>query len=375
MSLPKHVLVLGMDERSLINFRKPLLEALLRKGCKVTTAALPVPPFILNALQEMGIDFVEVPISRGRMNPFADIKSVLALARLFRRLRPDIIIGYSPKPVIYGALACRLAGVGRFCGMITGLGFAFIDGADVKRRVAQYISKALYRVALRQCSSIIFHNHDDREAFQAMGLLPQHVRVGIVNGSGVDLQQFTRTPLPQEPIFIMVSRLLADKGVREYAEACRLLRNVIPGARTMLLGSLDPSPSSLGQAELDALVAGGMEYLGFAEDVRPALAAASVVVLPSYREGMPRSILEGLAMGRPVITCDVAGCRETVTNGENGLIVPPRDPHALYEAMFKLGSSPVMRAQMGAKSRRLAVSKFDAHSVALETLALVDPDL
>lgn len=363
-----HILVLGMEPRSLINFRGPLLKTLRDRDLKVTAAAQPAPDALVQQLAAIGVEFAPVPVARGGMNPLHDLRSLISMVRLFRRLRPDLVISYTPKPVIYGSIAARVAGVRQIAAMLTGLGFAFIDGAETNRRVARHVSVLLYRLALRCCTNVIFHNRDDLETMQRLGLITPSMKVSVVNGSGVDLQQFQRQPLPDAPVFLMVSRLLSDKGIREYGEAAERLRRALPSARTLLLGGLDPSPNSLTPDELDGLKAAGMEYLGFAEDVRPAMAAASVIVLPSYREGLPRSLLEGLALGRAIVTCDVPGCREVVDEGVNGLLVPPRDSDALYKAMLQLALNAPMRSSMGEKSRLLAEEKFEAGLVARQTL-------
>ena len=176
--------------------------------------------------------------------------------------------------------------------------------------------------------------------------------------------------MPQKPVFLLVARLLADKGIREYAEASRKLRRVMPHVRTLLVGGFDPSSNAVKQKELDGWVAGGLEFLGHLSDVRPALAQASVIVLPSYREGTPRSVLEGMAMGRAVITTDAPGCRETVKSGQNGILVPPRDTDALFDAMRALAGNHRIVKNMGRSSRQIAEEKYEGKSVARDTMRL-----
>lgn len=365
-----HVLVLGVEPQSLINFRKDLIAELKAGGHRVTVAAQGYSAAQRNVLEGLGAEIKTASFSRTGMNPFRDLNTLASLVGLFRKSRPDIVIAYTAKPVIYGALAARMAGVPRFAAMITGLGYSFVAGSGLKRRVARGFATRLYRIALKRCSAVIFQNPDDRATFAELGLLKGAGTVGIVNGSGVDLQHFQVCPLPLKPVFLMVARLLADKGIREYAEAAFKLRKAMPEVRTLLVGGLDPSPNSVKEKELDGWVAGGLEYLGPLNDVRPAFAEASVVVLPSYREGTPRSVLEGMAMGRAIITTDVPGCRETVKAGLNGILVPPRNSEALLSAMMKLVGKEGVVENMGLASRQIAEERYEGKSVARETMRL-----
>jgi glycosyltransferase involved in cell wall biosynthesis len=258
--------------------------------------------------------------------------------------------------------------VPRFVALVTGLGYAFTEGRQPRRLLSRLIAKTLYRRAFARASVAIFQNPDDREEFRRLGLLPAELPTFLVAGSGVDLNLFRPAPLPHQPAFLMIGRLLGDKGVREYADAAARLKRAYPGVRLMLAGWLDESPDSISQSELDDVIARGVEYLGRLDDVRPAIAAASIYVLPSYREGTPRSVLEAMAMGRAIITSDAPGCRQTVEEGVNGLLVPPRDADSLYRAMERLVLRPELIAPMGAQSRRMAVERFDARHVAEELL-------
>ena len=365
-----HVLVLGVEPQSLLNFRKDLIVELKVRGCRVTVAALNPSEAQRLALESLGAEVSSVSFSRTGMNPFRDMVSLASLVGLFRKTRPEVVIAYTAKPVIYGALAAWMAGVPRFAAMITGLGYSFVAGEGFRRGVARGVATQLYRIALKRCSAVIFQNPDDRVTFTELRLLTGAGTVGVVNGSGVDLQHFRVCPLPPKPVFLLVARLLADKGIREYAEATSKLRKLMPDVRTLLVGGLDPSSNSVKQNELDGWVAGGLEFLGHLNDVRPALAQASVVVLPSYREGTPRSVLEGMAMGRAIITTDAPGCRETVRSGLNGILVPPRDTEALFDAMMALAGNNRMVKNMGRASRQIAEEKYEGKSVARDTMRL-----
>jgi glycosyltransferase involved in cell wall biosynthesis len=366
----KHILILGVDPHSIINFRKDLILELLARGNRVTAVAMEPSDQQIRAIRALGADVKSVSFSRAGMNPLSDIKTFLLLARLFHETKPDHIIAYTVKPVVYGALIASLVGAPRFTAMITGLGYSFIEGTGIKRRAAHFFASFLYKSALKTCNAIIFQNRDDLVTFEKFGLLNVKANIGIVNGSGVDLGYFEQSVLPKEPVFLMIARLLADKGTREYAEASLRLRKLFPAARTLLVGALDPSPNSVNQTELDGWIKEGIEYLGQLADVRPAIRSASIVVLPSYREGTPRAVLEGMAMGRAIITTDAPGCRETVVDHVNGLLIPPRNADALFGAMKTLATDSVMVESMGKAARQLAEEKYEGRSVAVEVLRI-----
>jgi glycosyltransferase involved in cell wall biosynthesis len=210
----------------------------------------------------------------------------------------------------------------------------------------------------------MFQNPDDRNLFVASGLVPSTLPVTLINGSGVDLAAYSPCPLPDEPVFLLIARLLADKGLREYQRAARRLKARYPRARFLLAGDLDPNPLSISAEELAKWRAdGAIEYLGRLEDVRPAYAAALVYVLPSYREGTPRTVLEAMAMGRPIVTTDAPGCRETVVDGVNGFLVPVRDDAALETALERFILDPSLADRMGRESLAIAREKYDVHKV------------
>jgi glycosyltransferase involved in cell wall biosynthesis len=348
---------------TLANFRGPLLRAMMEQGHCVTGCAPGNNPQVRKSLAELGVDYRSFPMRRAAMNPFSDAASLAALVRLFRQLRPDKILCYTIKPVVYGSLAARMARVPEIFSMITGIGYAF-SGAGRKSRVAGAAARLLYRFGLRENRRVFFQNPDDRDLFVRLGLLPGTDRAVLINGSGVDLDRFRWTPLPATPSFLMIARLLADKGVREYVEAARRVRRRHPEVPFRLAGWIDANPTAISSRELETWVEeGAIEYLGRLADVRPAIAGCSVYVLPSYREGTPRTVLEAMAMGRPVITTDAAGCRETVVDRHTGWLVPPRDAGALSEAMERSLASPSELATMGRRARERAEGKYDVRHV------------
>jgi glycosyltransferase involved in cell wall biosynthesis len=293
----------------------------------------------------------------------SDLRYRSSIRRLIQHIGADLVLSYTSKPNIWASLAAGSVGV-RSASLITGLGYAFTEGGGAKRKLVSIASRILYRLATARNYVVIFQNPDDRADFIAAGCLSDPSKARLVNGSGVDIEQFAVAPLPDAPIFLMVARLLGAKGVREYAHAGLALRARHPDCRILLAGYPDEGPDGVELDELNEWQAGGLEYLGQLTDVRPAIAQASVFVLPSYyREGTPRSTLEAMAMGRPIITTDMPGCRETVTDGENGFLVPPRHADALLDAMQRLASDPATRARMGAQSRALCERKFEVGDV------------
>ena len=373
------IAVVGGFAPSLINFRRELLEALVAAGHDVVAAASEDDPAIGRALGELGVTYRPIPLSRTGSNPLDDLKTLYRFYRAWRDLQPDIILAYTIKPVAYGLFAARLAGVQRRHAMITGLGSGLVEAHGVGGRVKKAIALFLYRRGLKGAKAVFFQNPDNQAFFNSHGLIGPSSRQVLINGSGVNLDQFAPSPPDAGRLaFLLIARLLIDKGIRDYAAAARLVKARHPDARFLLLGPADQSPMSLPAAEREAWQREGViEYLGTTDDVRPHIRAASVYVLPSYHEGTPRSTLEAMAIGRAVITTDVSGCRETVVHGENGLLVPARDPEALAEAMMTLIRQPEQVLAMGRASRRLVEGRFDVHKVnriVLETLGVDWPE-
>ncbi|HEX8621001.1 MAG TPA: glycosyltransferase family 4 protein [Allosphingosinicella sp.] len=364
----QRVVVMGALASSLLNFRGPLIRALIGRGHVVFAVAPDIDEATAEALRKLGAQPAAVRVRRASLNPLGALRTGLELRQLLRRVRADVMIAYTIKPVVLGAGAARATGVKRFVPLVTGLGYAFTEGRGLKRRISRLMAMRLYRRAFARSAIAIFQNPDDRAEFQRLRLLPERLPAAVVNGSGVDLSVFRPAPLPDGPSFLMISRLLGDKGIREFAIAARRLKQQHPQVRIGLVGYLDDTPDSIGADELAAIVEGGVEFHGKLDDVRPAIAAYSVYVLPSYREGTPRSVLEALAIGRAIITTDAPGCRETVVDSHNGLLVPPRDPEALFEAMNFLVEHPDRIAAMAAASRRIAEEKYDADVVAANLL-------
>ena len=365
MKNPVFLLVASFPD-SLIKFRGPLIEALREAGCQVHVAVpgLSGDSDIASRLSELGVQVHDIPLQRTGMNPVKDLSVLFALIKLMRQIHVDYVLGYTIKPVIYGSLAAWMVGVKDRFALITGLGYAFTGVATGLRKVLRTLIQQLYRFSLSRNRLVFFQNPDDEALFRQLSLLKPAIPSRVVNGSGVDVAEYTVAALPEKPSFLLIARLLGDKGVREYAQAAALVKQRFPDVMFRLVGWIDDNPDAISQVELDAWIAAGtVEFLGKLSDVRPAISESSVYVLPSYREGTPRTVLEAMAMGRAVITTDAPGCRETVVDGGNGFLVPVQDVSALAESMIKLIENREQAAVMGARSRQMAEEKYDVHKV------------
>lgn len=370
---PRRILVLGGVSRSLVNFRGSFIKALMNSGAEVHAAApgLSANLKALEELQSWGVICHDVPLRRTGINPIQDFLGFLSLYFLIRKISPDVFFGYTIKPVIYGIISAWLAGVPSRYALITGLGYAFTGEAVGKRKIVQVVAKKLYALSLSKSDLVFFQNPDDRQVFVSTGLLDRNTPSRVVNGSGVDLEHFSRTPfIGQSVVFLFIGRLIGDKGVREYYSAAKKVKSRHGSVRFLLVGDIDENPDSIQRDELRSWQESGVvEYLGRLEDVRPAIAECSVYVLPSYREGTPRTVLEAMAMGRPVITTDAPGCRETVVHGSSGFLVPVKNVDALVEAMERFILDPDLTFSMGENSYQVALEKYDVHKVNNEMLS------
>jgi len=365
MQSMKFLIVAGFAD-SLIGFRKPLILALLDKGLSVHVAApeLTTNNKVISELHSLGVATHDISMQRTGMNPLSDLFALFSIFKLMRRIKPDFFLGYTIKPVIYGNLAALLAPVPHRFALITGLGFAFIGEEGGARSKIRALVQGLYRFALKNTNTVFFQNPDDEKLFRELGILSSKANSCVVNGSGVDVSQFEVAPLDlNKPIrFLLIARLLGDKGVREYVSAAAEIKKSFPDTVFDLVGWIDENPDAIDQYELDSWIKQGViEFKGKLTDVRPAISESSVYVLPSYREGTRRTVLEAMAMGRAVITTDAPGCRETVVDGLNGKLVAVKSINELADAMVKLIENPKLIKQYGTQSRRMVEDKYDVH--------------
>lgn len=352
--IARRILFVANSSWNLAHFRKPLLRAFKADGW-IVEAAVPTGQGPVS-----GADRTHAfPLKPEGTAPFQELKSLLALIRLFHGLKPDVVAGFTPKGAIYSGLAARATGTATLPN-VSGLGTGFIRGGLLQR-----LQATLYREAFRDVPVVFFQNRDDSLLFTKLGLVdPQQVR--ILPGSGVDCRRFSPSPLPSSAIgegrLLFVGRLLGDKGVRELAEAMRMLKPRYPRLSLTMVGALGAANrTAVTKAELAGWEDEGLlQHAGETDDVRPFLQKADAVVLPSYREGMPRALLEGAATGRPLLAANVPGCRELVRDGENGLLFEARSADSLAEAIERfLLMPPGERQRLGATARRLAERDYD----------------
>lgn len=363
-----NVIILNNQARALVNFWSVLLTRLREEGHTVLCL---VPgdnggdQEAEKALQELGASVEHYFLDRKGLNPFRDLLTCVSLYRIFRSQKPDLVYASTIKPVIYGLPAAVLAGVKHRYAMITGLGYMF-EADTLWKKGLTLLAAFLYRLSLTWSKSIFFQNSDDIRTFRTWHCLPASARVVLTKGTGVDTTYFENTPLPMgAPVFLLVGRLLEAKGLYEYAEAARRIKTSHPEATFLLLGPPEKERGGVPMTTIQKWEQEGiLKYLGETHDVRPYLQKASVVVLPSWREGLPCSLMEAMSMGRPVVATDVPGCRELVCDGQNGFLVPVRSPLALAEALEHFFRDETLGGRMGQKGRSLAETQLDAHKAA-----------
>jgi len=351
---------------SIINFRGALVDDLIARGLEVSVATpkMKKNSKVYKDLIQKGVTIYEIPLQRKSMNPFMDIYLLLILIRLIKKIRPRYVLSYTIKPVIYGSIAARYAGVPNVYCLITGLGNIFTQ-ETIKFKLLKSLAIKMYSIAFSRVNKVFFQNPDDQELFEKLGIIPIHNNSIVVNGSGVDTLSFLPSPFPKKTTFLLIARLLKSKGINEYANAAIIIKNKYPFVKFQLVGWFDGESDSITKHELDGWMRSGtIEYLGVIEDIKTVISNCSVYVLPSfYGEGTPRTILEAMSMGRPIITTNVAGCRQTTIDGENGVIVPAKCVDKLVEAMSFFITSSEMISTMGLASRRIAEKKYDVRKV------------
>lgn len=357
------IAIIGGYAPSLLNFRGALIGEMVKNGHTVLACAPDASNETIKKLHELGAEYRNIPMDRAGINPLMDLRSFLSLVFFFLKNRPDIFLGYTIKPVIFGSLAARMALVSQRYAMITGLGWSLASESDRPSRIREIVL-ILYRLSLRGSRRVFFQNRDDRDFFLDNSLVQSKDMTVIINGSGVDVDFYTPMPFPKNVSFLLIGRFLQDKGIYEYVAAARIVKQHYPKINFSLAGWADSNPASINSEEITSWERDGLLTChGQLDDVREAIAAISVYVLPSYREGTPRTVLEAMAMGRPIITTDAPGCRETVNNGDNGFLVPIKDSVALADAMLKFIETPDLVRRMGQRSRNIVKKKYDVTKV------------
>lgn len=362
------VLIIAPQTLTIYNFRGNLIKDMIKAGHDVVAVA----PELEGAehVRELGAEFIRLDFHRASTNPIKDMILIFNIRKLVKEVKPDVVFGYTIKPVVYGSIGARLAGVKNIYSMVTGLGHAFL-ATTAKEKAVNLIAKTLYKIAFSVNKNVIFQNQDDIDEFVSYKLLKKE-KCRIVDGSGVDLEKFKGKPLPEKPVFLMIGRLLREKGLVEFLEAAKIIKEKYPLAEFKLVGPFDKNPTSLKREDLQPYIDNQIiEYLGLQKDVRVAMNQSSIYVLPSYREGTSRTALEAMAMGRPIITTDAPGCKETVKEGVNGFMVPVKNVQALVEKMEWFINHMDQVQKMGAASHQYCKERYDVNKVNQDMLNIM----
>lgn len=363
-------LLISPKNRTVYNFRGDLIKAIIARGYEVIVTGPDQTD--VDKIEALGARFIEIPMNKTGTSILGDLKYCKRLKALMKAEKPDVTLGYTVKPVIYGALAAKAAKVKNINGMVTGGGYTF-TAKTMKAKVLGVIVRTLYKLGFRRTDHIIFQNPDDLNEFCERKLAKRE-KCYVVNGSGVNMSHFEPAPMPETPAFFMLSRLLKSKGVEEYLKAARTVKADYPEAKFYLLGKYETTmQDAVSKDNVEAYIKDGIiERFEETSDVRPYYEKCSVYVLPSYREGTPRTVLEAMAMGRPIITTDTNGCRETVIDGESGYLVPVGDSVQLADRMESFLKAPDCIEQMGKQSVALCRDKFEVGRVNNEMIKIMN---
>lgn len=356
------IAVLTSHTPSLIWFRMDMMREFQKRGYSVYALGNEAEEKWKERFEKENITYRQICVSRNGTNPIRDIEAIVSIYKMLKMIRPDKIFTYQAKTVIYGCFAARLLGIDEVYALIAGVGSVFLS-EDMKTKVLRSILVVEYRMALKYTRTVFFQNEDDLQIFKNYRMVTDRQRVVMIPGSGVNTEHFSVMAMPDTFGFLFIGRLIRDKGIYEYLEACRIVKQEFPEVRCLLVGPYDSNPSALTKEQLQPYIDEGViEYYGEQEDVRPYIAQCSVFVLPSYREGIPKTVLEAMACGRAIITTDAPGCKYTVENGITGVIVPIKDKVSLSKAMCGLISDKRTEA-MGTEGRRKVIAEFDVNIV------------
>jgi glycosyltransferase involved in cell wall biosynthesis len=339
-----------------------MMKSFIKCGCEVYAVGNEEESKWKEKFSEQGIVYKQIFVHRNGVNPFADLKTLSSIKSVLKEIKPDKIFTYQAKTVIYGGMAANQLGIKDVYPLIAGMGSVFIKN-DLKNKVIRKVMTLEYRMGMRKSPVVFFQNHDDEQIFRVNKIIKKQ-KVVMIPGSGVNVKRFDVQPLPEYFAFLCISRLIRDKGVYEYLEASRIVKREHPEVKFLLVGPYDSNPSAIKPEELQPFINDGtIEYFGEQEDVKPYLAQCNVFVLPSYREGTPKTNLEAMACGRAIITTDAPGCKETVIDGENGYLVPVEDVNTLCEKMKHFIDNPNLVSAMGANGRKKAETIFNVEIV------------
>jgi len=363
------ILILGTVPNDLLNFRSELIKDILKKGAEVIASSSKLDPDSSSHMKELGIAYESIFLHRHGLSLRGDIKTLADLLKVFKKLNPNLVLAHGIKLVIWGGISARIRKI-PFFALITGLGFAF-QGTTFRRKLLTRLVSFLYRIALKNSKAVIFQNEDNRKIFIDKNIVsPSKTR--IVNGSGVDINKYNFTQIPESNLsFLLVSRLLGEKGLREYAEAAKIVKGKFPEVEFKIVGTQDNSLDAISIEEVKSW-SEYVDYEGPTKDVRPYIKKCHVYVLPSYHEGLPRSTLEAMSMGRPIITTNASGCKETVEENINGFLVPIGSSKELAKRMIWFIKNKDEIKSMGEQSRKIVEKRFDVRKVNQEMLKILE---
>ncbi len=356
------VMVLSSYAPTLFFFREDMMAAMINNEHEVIAAAPEPEEEWEYKFKKQKIKYVSINgVERTSINPIKDIMGFFSILKVIIREKPDKVFAYQAKTIIYGVIAAKLAGVKEIYALMGGLGSVFRN--ENKRSFKRSIMKIEYKVAFNYCNKVFFQNNDDCREMLINGLVKEN-QIVMINGSGVNLSKFPEKPIPPNPVFLFIGRIIRDKGVLEYIQAAEIIKKKYPKVKIQIVGYFDTNPTAVKEKEIKHYVESGIiEYLGATDNVRPFLEKSSVYVLPSYHEGTSKSVLEAMATGRPIITTDAPGCRETVIDGVNGFLVPIKNKHVLAEKMIWMIENPEELQRMGQESLKICKEKFDVNKV------------
>jgi len=365
------VLFLCAHTPTYIWHRWELLETISKMGHEVIAVGPGKFEEWKEKFEGIGVRYMQVAVSRTGMNPVVDYRSYRAIMTLLINEAPDKVFVYMSKTVVLGSLAAAKVGIEDVYALIGGLG-SIIRGTGLKNYIFKMGLKSLYTKAFQNCKTVFFHNDDDARVLVDGNVLPKD-KVTVVNGSGVNLTKFTPQPFPTLLTFLFAGRLIKDKGIREYLIACKAIKKENPEVRCLVVGRFDSKPTVIKRKIIRRYIDEGIiEYFDENDDIRPFITMSSVVILPSYHEGRPKILLEAMAMGRPVITTDVPGCRETLENGKNGYLVNANDSEDLASKMKNFIENPGIEIKMGEESIHEAQNQYDVKIINHEILKTLD---
>ena len=355
------VMILSSFAAANFYFREDMMKAMIKKGHQVVAAAPEPAEVWKEKFSSIGVKYVSIKhIQKTGMNPFDDLKGFFSILKILKKEQPDKIFAYHAKTIVYGSFAAKLLGIKEIFIFFGGLGSIINND---KFSLVKKILGLQYKIAIKHAKKVFLQNEDDIKKLLDLGLVKKE-QVVRINGSGVNLEKFRQKPFPQRFTFLFVGRIIKDKGIIEYLEASKEVKKQYPDIKIQIVGYFDTNPTAISENDLKVYTNKGVvEYLGYHEDVRPFLEKCTVFVLPSYHEGTPKSVLEAMATGRPIITTDVPGCRETVIDGENGFLIPAKNTEALIEKMIWMIENKDLVENMGHKSRKLCELKFDVNKV------------